>query len=204
MNLANRLTLFRVALVAVFLTLIEFPFRISFSITTEIVMRLLAIVVFTGAMITDLYDGKIARKYNMITDFGKLMDPLADKILITSALLSYVSKHYISVWVAMIIITREFFVTGIRLIGASKGRIIAAGKLGKHKTAWQIVLIYELLVEETLSLGFEAGLIPFIKEIFVSLLVLRFFLIGVAIFFTIYSAFKYFVQNIEIFKGEDL
>lgn len=204
MNLPNKLTVLRIFLVIIFLILIEFPFTVSFSRQTNLIMRILGIIVFTGAIITDIYDGKIARKQHLVTNFGKFMDPIADKILVISALLSYVSKHYISVWIAMIIITREFFITGMRLVGAGKGKIIAAGTLGKHKTAWQIVLVYELLVEEVLRDMMQLNIIPYYTSIFLTILLLKYFLIDIVIFFTVFSAYKYFVQNIDIFKGEDL
>ncbi len=147
MNLANKLTLMRVLLV---------PLFVMFMMVDAIPMNYLwALVVFAVASITDLFDGKIARKYNMITDFGKFLDPLADKILVTAALVCMVELRMTCAWIVVIILVREFAVSGVRLIaaGSDKKVVIAAGWLGKVKTAVTMVAIVVVLILHIL-LGF--------------------------------------------------
>ncbi len=147
MNLANKLTLMRVLLV---------PLFVVFMMVDAIPMNYLwALVVFAVASITDLFDGKIARKYNMITDFGKFLDPLADKILVTAALVCMVELKMTYAWIVVIILVREFAVSGVRLIaaGSEKKVVIAAGWLGKVKTAVTMVAIVAVLLMH-IVLGF--------------------------------------------------
>lgn len=136
MNLANRLTVFRIILTFVFIYLLfcEGPLA-----------KTLALVVFTLASITDFFDGYIARKYNMITDLGKLLDPLADKILVLSAFLAFVEMGIIYAWMVIVIILRELLITGMRVLAAKKGIVLAAARAGKHKTVSQIVSIFLIL-----------------------------------------------------------
>ncbi len=139
MNLANKLTVMRVVLV---------PFFVAFMMIDEIPLNYLwALVIFGIASITDLFDGKIARKYNMITDFGKFLDPLADKILVAAALVCMTELKWTYAWVTIIILTREFVVSGVRLVaaGSEKKVVIAAGWLGKVKTAVTMVAIAVIL-----------------------------------------------------------
>lgn len=134
MNLPNKLTIGRIILVI--------PFILCLSIfENNIYMDLLAGIFFGAAALTDFLDGYIARKKNLITDFGKLMDPLSDKILVLAALIIFVEKGYIWSWMVIIIIAREFLVTGIRIIAASKGEVIPADKIGKYKTTTQMIAI---------------------------------------------------------------
>ena len=124
MNLPNKLTIIR--------TLMVIPFIIILEIDNKsLLFNIIAALIFLSASLTDFLDGYIARKNNLITNFGKLMDPLSDKILVISALITFVSKQYIQAWMVIIIIAREFLVTGIRIIAASKGEVIPADKLGK-------------------------------------------------------------------------
>ncbi len=134
MNLPNKLTLGRIVLVIPFILCLEI-------FDKNIYMDLLAALFFGAAALTDFLDGYIARKKNLITDFGKLMDPLSDKILVLAALIIFVEKGYIWSWMVIIIIAREFLVTGIRIIAASKGEVIPADKIGKYKTATQMIAI---------------------------------------------------------------
>ena len=139
MNLANKLTLFRVIIV---------PFLVFFMCFTGIEHRYLyALILFIIASITDMLDGKIARKYNMITSFGKFLDPLADKILVAAALVCFVELKWTSAWVVCIILAREFVVSGVRLVaaGSDKKVVIPAGWLGKIKTAVTMVAICVIL-----------------------------------------------------------
>ncbi|HHZ16998.1 MAG TPA: CDP-diacylglycerol--glycerol-3-phosphate 3-phosphatidyltransferase [Peptococcaceae bacterium] len=171
MNLANKLTLLRIFLVPVFMfvLLIKIPYG-----------EYIAAAIFIIAASTDGLDGYIARKRKQITNLGKLMDPLADKLLITAALISLVELGIISGWIAFIIIGREFFVTGIRTIAAAEGVIIAASKLGKIKTISQIIAIVVLLLND---FPFSLWQIPFGK-----------YALYIAVFFTIWSGVDYFLK----------
>lgn len=137
MNLPNALTLGRLVLVAVMMALlsVSLPFA-----------RSLALVVFVLAGITDYLDGYFARNGHGITPFGQFMDPLADKILVCAAFCSFTELRLVPAWITVIIIAREFLVTGLRLLAANRGTVIPAGKWGKHKTVWQIVAIGALLL----------------------------------------------------------
>lgn len=152
MNLPNKLTLFRICMVPVFLIIFAAPLPIS-----ENVMRIVAAVIFVLTSLTDMIDGKIARKYNLITDFGKFMDPLADKFLVFSAMLGILTNDYFSslksvfIWAAAIVIFRELAVTSIRLVASGKsGMVIAASMLGKIKTVTQMTCIVTILLEPVL------------------------------------------------------
>ncbi|MBO7320127.1 MAG: CDP-diacylglycerol--glycerol-3-phosphate 3-phosphatidyltransferase [Clostridia bacterium] len=139
MNTANKLTIFRVILV---------PFFVLFMLCdiTDY-SRLIALILFVVATITDHLDGAIARKYNMITSFGKFMDPIADKLLVSSALICLTSLGEMPAWAVIIIILREFAVSGIRLVAADNGAVIAAAGWGKAKTVAQMVMIIIFLLK---------------------------------------------------------
>ncbi len=138
MNIANRLTLFRLLLVPVF----------TFAVLLDVPGgSYIGAVVFAIASITDGLDGYLARTRQEVTKFGKLMDPIADKLLITAALLCLVQLHQISAWAALLIIGREFAVSGLRMIAASEGEIISASKWGKAKTVCQIIAVLALLLQ---------------------------------------------------------
>jgi len=130
MNLANRLTVSRFFLSLGFVVAlsVHVPFRFT-----------AALLLFLVAGITDYADGEIARRFHMESDFGRLMDPLVDKIMMAAAFICLVPLKAIPAWAATVIVSREFLITGLRLLAASKGRVLSAEKLGKHKTAWQIV-----------------------------------------------------------------
>jgi CDP-diacylglycerol--glycerol-3-phosphate 3-phosphatidyltransferase len=147
MNLANRLTVSRffLSLAFVIALSVDLPFRFT-----------AALLLFLLAGITDYADGEIARRLHMESDFGRLMDPLVDKIMMAAAFICLVPLRAIPAWAATVIVSREFLITGLRLLAASKGRVLSAEKLGKHKTAWQIVTaIFFLLM---LSVRELAGL----------------------------------------------
>ena len=146
MNLPNRLTLARIAAVPVFLILLlwQFPFH-----------YFAALVIFVAASLTDLFDGRIARSRGLITDFGKFLDPIADKMLTTAALLGFISLGigFGTVWITVIVLIREFSVSSIRMIAAASGKVVAADKWGKIKTVMQMVgIIMTLTFEEFISL----------------------------------------------------
>ena len=133
MNLPNKLTLLRVFMIPIFVVfmLVDItPFD-----------NWIASAVFILASLTDLLDGKIARKYNLVTNFGKFMDPLADKLLVCSAMICLVEMHIIPAWIVIIIIAREFIISGFRLIASDNGVVIAASYWGKFKTVFQMVMI---------------------------------------------------------------
>lgn len=132
MNWANRLTVSRLGLTILFVMALnsEWPFG-----------RTLAFVLFIIAGLTDFADGEIARRYRFVTNFGKLMDPLVDKIMIAAAFISLVPLKAIPAWAATIVVARDFLITGLRLLASAQGRVLPAETLGKHKTSWQIVTV---------------------------------------------------------------
>ncbi len=134
MNLPNQLTILRFLLAGLFVALGSLPQVIPFAWTSSL-------VVFGLASLTDWLDGYIARTRGLVTDFGKLMDPLADKVLVLAALLLLVAEGIFTAWAAAIILSREFLVTGLRLVAASKGHVLAAENLGKYKTVLQTLAI---------------------------------------------------------------
>jgi CDP-diacylglycerol--glycerol-3-phosphate 3-phosphatidyltransferase len=136
MNLPNQLTVLRL--------LLTFPFVAALSIDFP-GSKALALVIFVLASVTDFADGYIARRFNLITDFGKLMDPLVDKIMTMAAFICLVSLGSISAWAVIVIVSREFMITGLRLVAVAKGKVLPAERLGKHKTIWQIITIIYLL-----------------------------------------------------------
>ncbi len=133
MNLPNKLTVARVLMIPFFVVLLLLPLG-AWSDWA-------ALAIFVVASLTDLFDGKIARKYNLVTDFGKFMDPLADKLLVCSAMICLIELGRIPAWVVVIIIAREFTISGFRLIAAEKGVVIAAGIYGKFKTTFQMIMV---------------------------------------------------------------
>jgi CDP-diacylglycerol--glycerol-3-phosphate 3-phosphatidyltransferase len=159
MNIANQLTILRVVLI--------FPFLYFLLNANEggFLYRLLAFIMFGAASLTDFLDGYLARKHNLITDFGKLMDPLADKILVMAALAIFVELGYIPSWMLIVILGREFFVTGIRSIAASKGEVIPAAKLGKWKTTTQMIAILIIMLVGKTKYNFYIMLIPILLTI---------------------------------------
>ncbi len=132
MNLPNKLTMLRIILVPVF---------IAFMYIRQPACQYIAMVIFIAASITDLLDGRIARSRNMVTDFGKFLDPIADKLLVMSALVMLVCQLKMPAWICIVMLSREFIVTGLRLVASSKGKVIAAGIWGKLKTVSQMIFI---------------------------------------------------------------
>jgi CDP-diacylglycerol--glycerol-3-phosphate 3-phosphatidyltransferase len=179
MTTANIITLVRIAMIPVFL--------IFGTMGQE--YALVSAIIFTVASLTDSLDGYIARKYNQITDFGKLVDPLADKLLVLSALLIFVQNGIMPVWVATVIIGREFAISGLRMIAATKGIVIAAGKSGKVKTFVQCLMTILLLVLGTNIVSLTSWLT--LQDLAVYLMVIV----------AVYSGVEYFIVNGKIFKG---
>lgn len=180
MNLANKLTMLRIFLVPIFLIFIAFK-GIPYG-------RSIATTVFVIAALTDRLDGYIARSRNQVTKFGKFMDPLADKLLVTSALVSLVEFKMIPTWVAMIIIAREFSVTGLRSIAASEGIVIAASWWGKVKTVIQIVAIILALI----TMNYDIEILEYLTYISMTL----------AVIITIVSGIDYFMKNRSVLNGD--
>lgn len=185
MNLPNKLTVLRILLVPFFVAalLIDFPLN-----------NLVALALFGAASLTDMFDGKIARKRGLITDFGKFADPLADKILVISALLCFIQLGLCDCVAVIIVLFREFVVTSIRLIAAAKGKVIAANMWGKVKTVTQIVATVCVLVMQTvLDLGGLGVQLPAaLPQIFT---VIGEVLIWISTFFAVISGVVYVAQN---------
>ncbi|MBC2578900.1 CDP-diacylglycerol--glycerol-3-phosphate 3-phosphatidyltransferase [Clostridium sp. DJ247] len=194
MNLANKLTILRILLI---------PFFILFITIRDIPYgKLIAIVIFIIASITDTLDGYIARSRNQITRFGKFMDPLADKLLVTAALISLVEFHIIPTWAAMIIIAREFAVTGLRAVAAAEGIVIAASAWGKAKTITQIVAIILALINlnyNRVSLGALRRSITYPHSY---LNIATEIAMAIAIAVTIISGLDYFIKNKEVMRSD--
>jgi len=169
MNLPNKLTLLRIVLILPFLLVLYLGIPGASYI---------ALAIFILASLTDLLDGKIARKYGLITDFGKFADPLADKMLVTAAMLWFVENGQMPGWALLIVIVREFAVSGLRMVASDKGRVIAAGWSGKVKTAATMVCIILMLLP----------LPEIVNQIGTAVIVLT----------TIYSGVEYFMKNADI------
>ena len=184
LNLPNQLTVLRLGMCG--LLLISMSFDWSYAATT-------AFLIFALASMTDWLDGEIARARNLVTDLGKLLDPLADKILIIGTLVALVERHIAPMWMVVIIIAREFLITGLRMIAANKQKILAAERIGKHKTISQIVAILVSLAY--LSLG-EFGLQAMPVTRFLDASQIWFYWIALAI--TVYSGLVYFWRNAAI------
>lgn len=139
MNLPNKLTLFRIILI---------PFFVFFLFTGCVgeAGKYIALGIFAVASLTDLFDGKIARKYNLVTNFGKFMDPIADKLLVSSALISFVGLNRLQAWIVIILIAREFIISGFRLVASDSGIVLAASWWGKFKTAFQMIMCILLII----------------------------------------------------------
>lgn len=177
MNLANKLTTFRVLCIPIFVV-----FMLIESIPYN---YYLAAIVFIIASITDLFDGKIARKYHLVTNFGKFMDPLADKMLVSAALICLTPKMIPS-WVVIIIISRELFISGFRMLAADQGIVLAAGWWGKFKTAFSMVMIIVLIVNTPLN----NSVLYIIGQV----------LIWISLALTIISMIEYVSKNFNVLK----
>ncbi|MBO5365054.1 MAG: CDP-diacylglycerol--glycerol-3-phosphate 3-phosphatidyltransferase [Peptococcaceae bacterium] len=171
MNLPNKLTIARMCMVPLFM--------IALMMNTP-ASRLIATVIFALASLTDMLDGQIARKYNMVTNFGKLMDPLADKVLTAAAMICLVELGDLAAWIAVVIIFREYLITGLRSVAASENIVVAANIWGKVKTVCQMIALMLLMVKPQIVdlCGFNIGL----------------WLMYVAVALTIYSGLDYVLK----------
>lgn len=145
MNIANKLTITRILLIPFFMLCLLYSPQGGHSLGIAI-LRYLAFIIFIAASLTDLIDGYLARKYNLVTNFGRLFDPLADKMLVTVAFVGFVEMILFPAWIVILILCREFLVTGLRTLGLSQGRMIQADRWGKHKTISQIITVIATLV----------------------------------------------------------
>ena len=175
MNLPNKLTIFRVILI---------PFFVFFLLTDVLGASgdYLALVIFIVASLTDMLDGKIARKYNLVTNFGKFMDPLADKLLVCSALICMIELGQLPAWMVIIIISREFIISGFRLVASDNGVVIAASYWGKFKTTFQMIGVV-LLILNIPALSMVTDIV-----------------IWIAVALTVISLVDYIVKNAGVLK----
>lgn len=184
MNLPNKISLFRIFLIPIFMLfmLVDFGFgELSLLGATLPVGHLIGAFIFIFASITDFIDGYIARKHNLVTNMGKFLDPLADKLLVSAALILLVEFDMAPAWVVIVIISREFAVTGLRLILAGGGEVVAANQLGKIKMWTQTVAISALLLG---NIGFALIGFPFAT-----------IMLYVCLVFTVWSGYDYFYLN---------
>ena len=178
MNLPNKLTIMRVLLI---------PFFVFFMLVPVVpCSNYIAVAIFIIASLTDLADGKIARKYNLVTNFGKFMDPLADKLLVCSAMICLVATGQLAAWMVIIIISREFIISGFRLVAADNGVVIAASYWGKFKTTFQMLMIIVLILNIP-GRFFE---------------ILGVILTWVALILTIISLCDYLIKNKDVLKEQ--
>lgn len=190
MNLPNKLTIVRMIMVPFFVV-----FLLLANNTPETYyFKWIALVIFAVASYTDMLDGQIARKYNLVTNFGKFMDPLADKLLVCSALIALTELGSIPAWVTIIIIAREFIISGFRLVASDKGVVIAASYYGKFKTVSQMVAICVMMVIIN-----EQGFTNY-TSVFAVLEAAGNILIGTSLVFTVISLFDYIIKNKHVMK----
>ena len=190
MNLPNKLTIFRVILIIPFVVLLLGGEAGWFG-SNVLIPNVIALAIFIIASLTDLADGKIARKYNMVTNFGKFMDPLADKLLVCSALIALIELKRIPAWIVIIIIAREFIISGFRLVASDNGVVIAASYWGKFKTTFQMVMVCLMLIN-----------VPGVETWWPWLNVLTQVIMWVALALTIISLIDYLVKNKGVLKEQ--
>ena len=189
MNLPNKLTISRIVLTIIFMFLLFMHGALY---------KILALIIFAIAAFTDFLDGHIARKYNLVSDFGRFMDPIADKILALSAFIAFVELGLVPAWMVMIIILREFTITGTRLIALKKNEIISAAMVGKHKTASQIFAIFVILLFIIFRDFFQSS--NFWNATVESHFKLSIFiLMFITVVLTLISGISFFVRNRKLF-----
>lgn len=190
MNLPNKLTLLRVVMIVPFvLCLLASHQKWQFLGGAADYLEYVALLIFVLASLTDLIDGKIARKYNLVTNFGKFMDPLADKLLVCAAMIVLVEMGRIPSWVVIVIISREFIISGFRLIASDNGVVIAASYWGKFKTTFQMIMICMMIVMEA---PVFAGLPVFSGVTYA--------VMWIALVLTVVSLIDYLVKNRSVLK----
>lgn len=197
MNLPNKLTLLRIILIPIMVIIAYIRPLAEIDLFLDVTLaNFLMVLIFVIASLTDFLDGYLARKLNQVTTFGKFADPLADKILVMAALLLLMSQNVVHAWVIIIILAREFIVTGIRLLAVEGGKVIAASKLGKYKTATTMIAIIVLFFHE---IGASVGIIDgtefdFNNPIFFVGNILMY----IALILTVVSGLDYFIKNRKI------
>ena len=193
MNLPNKLTILRVLMI---------PFFVVFMLwdITGAADKWIAAVIFIVASLTDMLDGKIARKYNLVTNFGKFMDPLADKLLVSAAMICLVEMGRLPAWIVIIIISREFIISGFRLIAAERGIVIAAGWMGKWKTAVTMVMLAMMLLGVN-TLGFPMDPTQ-TMGVYGTYMLITDILRWISVILTVVSRVDYLVKNKDVMKDE--
>ncbi len=200
MNLPNKLTLSRVIMV---------PFFVVFILLVPqyLYFKWIALAIFIIASLTDLLDGKIARKYNLVTNFGKFMDPLADKLLVCSALIAMSSLGVIPAWITIVIIAREFIISGFRLIAAEKGVVIAASMWGKWKTTFQMVMlcVQMVVMDQYVSVNgnIAANGLYVVTPFYQVLMMIGSITMYIALILTVVSLIDYLLKNKDVLKDVD-
>lgn len=179
MNLPNKLTIFRVVLIPFFVFFLLYPGFEGYG-------NYIATVIFIGASLTDFADGKIARKYNLVTNFGKFMDPLADKLLVCAAMICLIETGQLASWIVIVIISREFIISGFRLVASDNGVVIAANYWGKFKTTFQMLMIIVLVLDINHPVFDLLGVV----------------LTYIALFLTIISLVDYVWKNKDVLKEQ--
>lgn len=179
MNLPNKLTILRVILIPFFVFFMIAPYFEGYG-------NYIALAIFVIASLTDMLDGKIARKYNLVTNFGKFMDPLADKLLVCSAMICLIETDQLAAWIVIVIIAREFIISGFRLIASDNGVVIAASYWGKFKTVFQMLMVIVLILN-----------IPH-----PAFQVLGTVLVYVSLILTVVSLIDYVVKNKDVLKDQ--
>lgn len=179
MNLPNKLTILRVILIPFFVFFMMAPYFDGYG-------NYIAVAIFIVASLTDMLDGKIARKYDLVTNFGKFMDPLADKLLVCSAMICLIETGQLAAWIVIVIIAREFIISGFRLVASDNGVVIAASYWGKFKTTFQMLMVIVLILD--------------IQNTFFS--VLGVVLTYVALILTIVSLIDYIVKNKSVLSEQ--
>ena len=195
MNLPNQLTVGRILLSFLFVWALSSGSKYG---------NCTALGLFVAASVTDYFDGAIARRRNLVTDFGKLMDPLADKVMMAAALIMLVPKGALPAWAAILIISREFLITGLRSLAASKGVVLQADNLGKHKTAWQIAMVLYFLILLALQECEAAGWVTLPGVHLVAWHRIGPFLTAAVILITLYSGLGYVRRNWRLIMSHQL
>ncbi len=204
LNLPNKLTLTRIILVPiVFILMLELPWQWASgynAFINSVTGRVLVLILFVIAALTDFFDGRIARKYNLITNFGKFMDPLADKLLVLAVFLAFVPTGRLHAFLFFIILARELIITGLRQIAMEQGVVIAASVWGKWKTTFQMLAIIALMIEGIVKQKYLATE-PFDPGSFPSwgvYTIVANILLGIAIVLTLVSAIDYVAKNKQL------
>jgi len=205
MTLPNKLSLSRILVIPFFLFFVLFEDLAPGNLWLVGAFRGVALLLVIGATITDYYDGMLARKYNMSTALGKLLDPLADKILIASAFVAFVDLRIFPSWLVIAILFREFLVTGLRSLGMAQGRVIQADRWGKHKTGWQLATIITAITFLTARDFMRAAGVwdrPLVREWYADIIFhhVLIALLLICVFFTCFSGFLYVWKNRDLLR----